>query len=195
MRSKFDEILTANSNNTSRAWQKFAKRTKPNCPSAQDNWGALAYGYKAAADILAEHQINEGTYRPELFSPIFFLYRHYFELELKSTWRAFYERGQLVDAPPENEHRISQLWPPIREAIIRHDLAAVDDLFLIKVGKSMNLVNSTDAKSVHSRYPELRGQHHSIHVSLKELVCAADDFDTFMYALYEIAKTRYEVDL
>jgi hypothetical protein len=195
VRSKFDEILITNSKNTSRAWRQFAKRTKPIYCSEQDNWGALAYGYKSAADILAEHQINERMYRPELFPAVFFLYRHYFELELKSTWRAFYERGQLPGAPPEHEHRISQLWPPIKDAVVRDNLATADDPLLLRVDKSMSLVNSIDATSVHSRYPEIQGQYHTIHISFEELVCAADDFETLVYALYEIARARYEVDV
>lgn len=198
MASRFDQILCKNSENTDSMWRSFARLDSLTYKSRYDNWGVLAYGYKAAVDIVAADQINGSFHRQELFPPIFFLYRHYVELELKAIQINLFNHGLVADTPQKN-HLVMDLWRTILCAIVRAGLVSAGDEFVAKVGKSAMLFDQTDRKSMNSRYPTADNinsdNYHAIIVNLSDLVRAADDFETFSYALYELMRARYEVEL
>lgn len=77
--------------------------------NAQGDWTALSWGYKKAADILADHVLATFTSGDLIIYPILLLYRHHLELTLKDLIR----RGNnLLDAPvkQENTHSLGALW-------------------------------------------------------------------------------------
>lgn len=195
MSSRFEEILQANSKRASLSWEKFVRRDKSAYKSEQESWGALAYGYKAAADIVAKNQIDSCRHRDILFAPILFLYRHYMELELKHTRQELYDRGLISVPVKKRTHNLARLWLDIEKAIIDYRILMDDDPFIVQIRKNVMLIDNCDQNSECSRYPIVNNQHHSIYVDIEEFVCAADNFETLIYALHENEKLRYEVEL
>ncbi|MFO1046642.1 MAG: hypothetical protein U1E52_01880 [Geminicoccaceae bacterium] len=197
MLSKFENILKHNAQNTEDPWRPFASLRPPIYDDVYSNWGSVSYGYKAVADIAAADQINSGRHRPDLFPAIFFLYRHYIELELKAIWINLAGRGLLAMMPCK-KHSIAEMWRVILSAAVGANLIRNDDAFVAKIRKSILLIEKIDAKSTNSRYPcsEISNlkDYHAISIRLIDLVCAADDFESFSHALYEIVKLRYEVE-
>jgi len=128
---------------------------------------------------VAADQINSAFHRPELFPPIFFLYRHYIELELKAIQVNLFNH-ELVNDTPQTNHFVMKLWRAVLHAIVRADLISVKDKFMVKVDRSIVLFEQVDSKSMNSRYPTAGNinsdNYHAILVNLSDLVRAADDF-------------------
>ena len=79
------------------------------CLNARGDWNALAWGYKRAVDILAEHVLATFNGGDLIIYPIVLLYRHHLELSLKD----FIRRGNnLLDVPVEQKdvHSLDKLW-------------------------------------------------------------------------------------
>ncbi len=79
------------------------------CLYAKSDWRARAWGFKKAADILADH-ISESWGGGDLvIYPIVYLYRHHLELSLKDI----ITRGNyLLDKPIplKFDHSLNRLW-------------------------------------------------------------------------------------
>lgn len=183
MSSAYDHILEKNSARIPRPWRSFAKRDASAYGAEVTAWKALAYGYKNAADMLAKECYNAGHREDILASPIFFLFRHYVELEMKATWKELFLRDWLDREPPQNEHRISILWRTIRDVCTSRGILCDDEDFVVCVDKSLYLINQIDSRSTHSRYPSVRGKYHEIGIDLEGLICAIDDIDTLLFGL------------
>lgn len=76
---------------------------------ASSAWSLYADGYKEAADALVERVEKRAGSQDTLVYPILFLYRQYFELQLKlsiRTVRRFLDEGHTF---PQG-HRLERLW-------------------------------------------------------------------------------------
>jgi hypothetical protein len=182
MHSRFEEILEANSADTPPEWRPFAKRQPVAPRDAAIMWDRLAYGYQRAADIVEKESCDRDR-NDLLLAPIFFLYRHYIELKLKAVWQEYFSRGWLDSAPPKNTQGLVDLWMTIKEASTSHGLFGIDDGFVVRVQKSIELFNSIDDRSTHSRYPEVGGEFHYLDLDLEEFIRSTDDIDTFFFGL------------
>jgi hypothetical protein len=183
MSSRYEQVLERNRADTPQSWQSFARRVDPICDSESLMWNRLAHDYKSAADIVARESCNSYKHRDTLHSPIFWLYRHYIELVLKYFWREYFSLGWLDWEPPDDEHNLLILWRTIRKTSEAHGLFSADDKFIDQVEKSINHFNTLDKRSMHSRYPEVGGKYHSLHIGIEKHICAADDLDTLFYGL------------
>jgi hypothetical protein len=88
------------------------------CLNAPGDWNALAWGYKKAADILAEHVLATFRGGDLIIYPIVLLYRHHLELSLKDIIR----RGnELLDVPVKQRdiHSLGELWTDCRTILER----------------------------------------------------------------------------
>ena len=88
------------------------------CLNAPGDWNALAWGYKRAADILAEHVLATFNGGDLIIYPIVHLYRHHLELTLKDIIR----RGnELLDVPVKQRdiHSLGELWKDCRAILER----------------------------------------------------------------------------
>jgi hypothetical protein len=189
MPSRYEQILEANSADTPRRWQCFARRGAP-IYSDEAAWGALARGYKTAADIVARECCDSNRCRDTIFPPICFLYRHWVELALKSVWKQYFSGGLLDCEPPDNQHRLLILWRAIREASTAFGLFSAKDEFILRVEKSIDLLNSIDPRSTHSRYPTVGDKYHSLGIDIEDLISAVDDIDTFFFGLGVMIEDR-----
>jgi hypothetical protein len=183
MSSRYEQILEANGADIPQRWQSFAKRSDPIYGSETMMWGALAHGYKIAADLVAKECCDNGKFRDTLYSPVLFLYRHYIELSLKYLWKEYFLLGLLDSEPPDDDHRLLPLWQRIQEASEAVGLLSADDAFITQVGKSILLFDRLDKRSTHSRYPTVGGKYSSLYVNIEALIRAVDDIDTIFYGL------------
>jgi hypothetical protein len=188
MPSRYEQILEANGADTPRRWQPFARRGAPRHSAETTAWGALAYGYKTAADIVAKECCDSNTVRDTLWPPIFFLYRHWIEIELKSTWKGYFSWGLLDCEPPNNEHRLLTLWRKVRKASTKVGFFSEEDEYILRVDRSIELFDSVDERSTHSRYPTVRGKYHSLDINIERLISAVDDIDTIFFGLGEMTQ-------
>jgi hypothetical protein len=191
MPSRYKQILDANSAETPQRWKRFAQRIPPMYGEGAA-WGALANGYKKAADIVAKEYVENIRYSDTLWQPILFLYRHWVELELKALWKKYFSFGALDSEPPEH-HSLSPLWHKIREISSSLGILDKEEEFVVRVERSINLFNSIDSVSTHSRYPVVNGAYHSLGISgIEALICAVDDIDTLFYGLGVMIDQSYD---
>ena len=182
MSSRYEQILEANASDTPMPWRVFARRRPfaPRDPAIM--WDSLAYGYQRAADIVAKEFCDRDR-NQILSAPIFFLYRHYVELKLKGAWQQYFSRGWLNSGPPTNNHELLGLWNTVREVSVNHGLFDAGDEFVARVQQSIELFDSIDKRSTHSRYPEVGGEFHSLDLEVEAFILAVDDIDTFFFGL------------
>jgi hypothetical protein len=183
MSSRYERILAANSADTPHRWQSFAERSDPIYGAATTMWGALAHGYKAAADLVAKECCDDNGCRDTLHPPAFFLFRHYIELTLKYIWKEYFSRGWLDFKPPDDHHRLLPLWQRIRRVSEAIGLFSAGDEFVTRVERSIALFAALDNRSTHSRYPTVGGKYHSFHIGIEQLIRAVDDIDTVFFGL------------
>lgn len=118
-----------------------------------DHMGGYILGYKRAADILAEHVMENARYQDTLIYPIVFLYRQYLELCMKQLIR---DAAPLLDAPintSSTHHRLLDLWADCR-AILQQalpDQPQPEDWETI--GECITEFNAIDPTSTAFRYP------------------------------------------
>jgi hypothetical protein len=88
------------------------------CLNAPGDWNALAWGYKEAADILAEHVLATFGGGDLIIYPIVHLYRHHLELTLKDIIR----RGNellAIKVERRGSHSLADLWKDCRTVLER----------------------------------------------------------------------------
>jgi len=125
------------------------------CLNAAGNWHAFAWGYKRAADILAEHVSAAVSGGDLIIYPIVFLYRHHLELTLKDIIR----RGnELLDAPvsQRGNHSLGELWKDCRSMLERAgmpvDIPEVPEA--VPFETCIEEFERLDPQGVSFRYPE-----------------------------------------
>ena len=99
-------------------WRKFARRSSPFHREERKAWGAYSYGFKLAADLIAQTCLDPREDKEILHAPMFYLYRHALELELKTTWKDLRQRGWL-DSDFETSHNIVKLWNEIKIPLVK----------------------------------------------------------------------------
>ena len=186
MTSKFESLLDEHSERLSRLsspWKRFVQRTRSPFSDENHAWGAYAYGYKLAADAVANVCLENYPMRSVLYAPIFYLYRHYIELELKSMWKEHQRRG-WIEEEFQNDHKIMPLWNRVKAPLFERDIISEVDEFVRDVGKSFNLLNSIDESSTYSRYPTSgNDEPHEIQFEIGEFIVAMDKIDTFFLGI------------
>ncbi len=83
------------------------------CLYSKSDWSVRAWGFKRAADILADHILEFCSGGDLVIYPVVYLYRHYLELNLKDI----ITRGNyLVDEPIKlkSGHSLNDLWNDCR---------------------------------------------------------------------------------
>lgn len=119
---------------------------------AGDEWETYVTAYRKAAEMLVERTHDMTLSINWLVYPIWYLYRHYPELRLKSlVWD-----GDVLDGKPvrplDNEHRLMALWGMCRPAIEKwqNDCPKGD---LDAVEETLQQFEAIDPKSQAARYP------------------------------------------
>lgn len=181
--STFDILLERHRRDVSPNWQRFVERDHATELAVQSAWASYAYGFKLAADAVAKEAYESFRYNETLCAPLFFLYRHWIELELKSLWNDLKDRD-WIESDFEKDHGIVRLWRVITTSLIHQKILQKDDGFLVNVGKSIELINSADPTSTYSRYPQQKSEEiHKIAFDIEEFILAIDDIDTFFFGL------------
>jgi len=118
---------------------------------AGDEWETYVAAYRMAAEKLVE-QTYDGTLAINwLIFPIWYLYRHYFELRLKSlTWDGNAREG-VSPEQLDKTHSLQQLWTKCRASIERwqSDCPRSD---LDAVGETLRQFDEKDINSQAARY-------------------------------------------
>ena len=127
------------------------------CLSAGGDWNALAWGYKRAADILAEHVLATFSGGDLIIYPIVLLYRHHIELTLKDIIR----RGNaLLDVPVKQRdiHSLGELWDDCRTVLERSGVPVdVPELpELVPFETCIKVFETFDPRGESFRYPETK---------------------------------------
>lgn len=128
----------------------------------QKAFTVMAKGYKDAAEMLAETQTDKGErYNDGLLYPIFFCYRHAFELMLKAVimncfvpfnrGRTSSETDALKKVLPV--HKLSELFSTISNEINRKGYSSKYSTVLSKAGVYVDAFNVFDCTSYEMRYP------------------------------------------
>lgn len=140
----------------------------------RDRFDLYAYGFRVAAETLADQVIESGTKHDYLIYPICNLYRHYLELRLKQIIRA--GRSLLGENDFEKTHDLRALWVEARR--ILRDLSAYDP-----EPEGLDLIEPViegfarvDPDSTAFRYPEDRSGNTLLatltHINLPHLASA-----------------------
>lgn len=181
--SSFETLLELHSEALPSRWRSFARRRIPAYSDEHLAWGAYAYGFKLAADAVAKDCYESRVDRHILYAPIFYLYRHYIELELKSFYKEFFNRG-WISVDFEKSHNIHKLWHRVKLAAIDKSVLSSDDKFVEHVEKSFNLITSVDKSSMHSRYPvDSNGNVHEIEFDIEQFIIEMDNIETIFFGL------------
>jgi len=125
------------------------------------NWGIHITGYKEAGDLLLQNCL-EGGRQNVLVYPIFFLYRHYIELQLKEI----IVNGRLYLAERKRfprGHNINTLWKECRRVVQEidasvepnppEDLTRESNTVYDNLGNDINVLGQLDPNSQNFRYP------------------------------------------
>jgi len=135
-----------------------------------DETHLYAYGYKRAAEVLAEHVMINRMDLNSLVYPILYLYRQCIELQLKSLIR---NGSMLLDSPrcAPNTHNLRTLWTQCKEvlsAIFDDDQSSISEIETVVLQLS-----EVDPHSQAFRYPEDSRGNESLagisHVNLKAI--------------------------
>ena len=99
--------------------------------SAQNQWYFVAMSYRKAADLLVDELPNAllmGVERVYIACPIMFLYRHYFELELKALMldlqalgkqkRVHHNQTAKIFDDKLPGHPLLKCWEPVRDMLL-----------------------------------------------------------------------------
>lgn len=121
------------------------------CLYAPSDWHARAWGFKRAADILAEHVLANWTGGDLMIYPIIFLYRHHLELSLKEI---IIKGNELLDEQIKlkNVHSLCELWSDCRTVLQRIDVA-IDIPATEAFEANIRQLDQIDPESMSFRYP------------------------------------------
>jgi len=125
------------------------------------NWDIHITGYKEAGDLLLQNCL-EGGRQNVLVYPIFFLYRHYIELQLKEiiiNGRLYLEERKRFP----RGHNINRLWEECRRVVQEIDtsvepnppeqLTRESNTVYDSLGNDINVLGQLDPSSATFRYP------------------------------------------
>ena len=183
MARSFESLLESHHSRIPYQWKAFVQRSESPYRDERDAWNSYAHGFKLAADSVAKDCYENYPRRQVLYAPIFFLYRYWLELRLKSIWKGYEHRG-WISTELKYDHKILPLWLTVKAVSVERDVISEDDEFVGNVEKSIHLLSSVDALSQYSRYPEgPPGQRHDINFDLEEFITAIDDIETVFFGL------------
>ena len=131
------------------------------CVNYGDGWFAYANGYKEAADIVAQRLMSgKGTLDLVVY-PLVFLYRQYFELQLKQIIRdcsCLLARRHRV----AGTHSLADLWKQARELLLETEAEFSDHSSAFELSAVDRVIvefTKVDPRSMAFRYPiDLEGQ-------------------------------------
>lgn len=175
----------------------------PNERSPMGRWMLYSQGFLLAADRLVD-SLSGVPIEDSLIYPIFHLYRHHLELELKGLTRFCLFR--VRDGEPEaiqegldnlsNEHGLKKLWNGLRDLYPKcvGDMPTNAQAFEILISE----LDRWDLNSQASRYPwGKKGQQTFLGlraIDLRILGSAVHKMSNFLGCVYECAAEDYDPD-
>lgn len=126
-----------------------------NAQISPTTFGGVAVEYQHTADEIVA-QLEGGENFPDLVArPVVYLYRHYLELQLKDTLR---QARLYFDEDPAvpRDHRLMELWAPLRKLIERRWDQGEDNGELDAVQSALAEFQAIDARGETFRYPTTR---------------------------------------
>jgi hypothetical protein len=164
------------------------------CLNARSDWGALAFGFKRAADILVSEQLlifHGGDYTVHA---IVYLYRHHLELTLKEI---IIKGNALLDPPVEFklDHSIGKLWTACKLILERLDIGLENDPELTPLENSIRQLDEVDPTSESFRYPFTKSGAPTLppaleSIDIENLRRVVDGMSTFLDCAMETVRER-----
>lgn len=144
--------------------------------SSAGDWYAYITGFKEAAYTLTKHVINTKIHQELLIFPIFFLYRHYIELQIKYI---IHEGEKLLDQYPKIQklHNLKKLWRICTQIIITA-FPDTDKKDIDNVSRIIDEIESIDPESITFRYPVDSNNQMTIPIGLRRL-----NFSNLVYVM------------
>jgi len=163
------------------------------CLNAQSDWGALAFGFKKAADLLVSAQLEIFRHGDYTVYPIVYLYRHHIELALKEI---ISRGGSLLDPPVgvPPHHSLRRLWTRCKRILKRLDIG--DDIpELQPFENSIQQLGKYDQTSESFRYPLKRFGQPALppdleSIDIENLRRVAEGMSTFLDITLEAVRER-----
>lgn len=151
-------------------------------------WQQLCDGYKDAADILAR-KCCEDPFCEQLYSPTFFLFRHWIELNLKGLLHKF---SSIVEVENNESfaqtHELVKPWEKVRDLSFSEGILDQKDSrissFVSKVNKFIAAMERIDGASIFSRYSynKKKRTNHWIDIpNVEAMVVAMEDISTVFH--------------
>ncbi len=120
--------------------------------SLSGNWAVYTDSYRDAADRLVDG-IEGLAHEDALYCPIVFLYRHFFELELKPIARSIQRTsGRPIPNCVDTKHSVLELWRYIKENITYLN-CEIHQPTIDVLTELVKELDSLDPDSMHTRYP------------------------------------------
>jgi|SRR5437588_6037973 len=116
-----------------------------------DGWEPYVFAYRKAAEFLVEQVSQERLWGNLLIFPIAFVYRHYFELRLKTLIHDGCEL-ERIPATTGDEHRLLPLWRRCRP-IVEKWLTTIPKSELDAVEETLTQFENLDPNGQMARYP------------------------------------------
>lgn len=162
-----------------------------------DHSNGYAWGYKEAADCLAENAV--GMNKQDIFIyPIAFLYRHYLELRLKIIIK---KGSQLLDRDNSvrTHHRIMDLWREAKAIIQKIWKGSAKDPQLKLTNSVIERLWEIDPDSQAFRYPADKANQKHLstikYINISELAKTMGEISSFLEAVSLDIVNRFETKL
>lgn len=153
---------------------------------------AMTEGYRLGGDLLLAHIESEPMDRNLLCYPLFFLFRHSVELQLKSVITSSRSllgiEASATEKETEFSHALGKIWSIARPLMFK-TIAAVGEKNpqslgndCCKVQQLVDAINGIDKTSTAMRFPKTKDGKHSLHpqsiglVDLRKKVNAVVEF-------------------
>lgn len=167
---------------------------------SQGDWFPYIEGYKLAGDMLVGYTTSAKAYQDLLVYPIIFLYRHYFELQLKNI---IIDGCKLLNLKRKHikSHKIDKLWEECAEIFKKIWPNPAQEDFEI-INECIKYFSEKDFSSMTFRYPvDLKGNPSLPsglrHINLKNLLRtvkkASSLLDGAALAISEYLYYKYEM--
>lgn len=116
------------------------------------DFDSYAFGYKVAADLLAEALVHGVPHKEQVIFPVVFLYRQYIELRLKTIiLNASSFLGKCANI---KGHNLESLWNRCRELMgVMNHSERLKDIFK-NIANITSALETIDSGSIAFRYPE-----------------------------------------